>query len=85
MRFMNASEWKAFASANWKGGVLALLTILIAALMVSFSENAIVTNISFLALVAIGVSALTMRIAKARRRSKSTMSVEWVPGPIRLR
>lgn len=82
MRFMTATEWKSFASANWKGASLAILTILIAAIMVAFSENAIVTNISFFALVTIGVSAITMRIAKARQRAKLEMGIEWIPGPI---
>jgi hypothetical protein len=81
---MTTTERKSFIKENWKGASLAMLTILIAAIMVSFSENAIVTNISFFALLTIGVSALVMRIVKARRKAKLDLGIEWIPGPIKM-
>jgi len=85
MRIMTASEWKSFARQNTVGATTAILTILIAAAMVTFSENAWITNISFFALLILGVSAVVIRIAKARQRAKMSVNVEWVPGKINLR
>lgn len=83
MRFMTAPEWKSFIRQNAVGGVIALASILIAAAMVAFSENAIVTNIGFFSILIIGVTAITLRIVKARQ-NKASVEIAWVPGPIRM-
>lgn len=83
MRFMTAPEWKSFIRQNAVGGVIALVSILIAAAMVAFSENAIITNIGFFALIIVGVSAITLKIVKARQ-NKVSADIAWVPGPIRM-
>jgi hypothetical protein len=81
---MTAPEWKSFIRQNAVGAIIALASILIAAAMVAFSENAIVTNIGFFALLTIGVSSIALRIVKARHMNKANVGIAWVPGPIRM-